>query len=488
VRFGVLPRMTHRYCLPLAAAAALVAAPAGPVVAQAAQSISASDKATGAKAHPQFVQEFGGQMRGPVADYVERVGRRIAVQSGLSGSERDFTVTLLDSPVNNAFAVPGGYVYVTRGLLALINDEAELASVLGHEVGHVAARHAAKRQQTSQITSVLAGLVGAVAGNSGLGSLVGRGAGAGAELITRGFSRTQEYQADDLGVLYLSRAGYDTGASADMLGLLAAQEALDARTTGRDGSVPTWASTHPNSLDRVARARKEARELGGTDRPRNRDAFLDAIDGLVYGDDPQKGYVQGQDFLLPVQRIAFPVPRGFTVDNGEQAVTVAGSGGRAIFAAAPAGRDLAEQVDRVFAGLSSAGVHHDAARTDQVGGVARAFAFGRANSNAGVLDVGVFVYRIGTDSYSIVTLTPDGRGVGPFQPLVEGMRRLSPAEAANVRPMRIRVVKVGAGDSVASLAARMAFSDYRTERFLTLNGLASDARLAPGQRVKLIVR
>ena len=166
--------------------AVALALPSAPVLAQA-QSISASDKRQGAEAHPQLVQQFGGAMKGPAADYVARVGRKIAVQSGLSGSERDFTVTLLDSPVDNAFAIPGGYVYVTRGLLSLMNDEAELASVLGHEVGHVAARHAAKRQKTATLTQVLAGVVGAVAGNSGMGDLVGKGAGLGADLITKEF-------------------------------------------------------------------------------------------------------------------------------------------------------------------------------------------------------------------------------------------------------------------------------------------------------------
>src|SRR4051812_9846875 len=116
-------------------ASLVLALPSGPVLAQA-QAISAGDKRSGAEAHPQLVQQFGGAMKGPTADYVTRVGRKIAVQSGLSNSERDFTVTLLDSPINNAFAIPGGYVYVTRGLLAAMNDEAELASVLGHEVGH----------------------------------------------------------------------------------------------------------------------------------------------------------------------------------------------------------------------------------------------------------------------------------------------------------------------------------------------------------------
>lgn len=109
------------------------------------RSISPSEKAQGQQAHPQFLQTFGGAYGGPQAEYVAQVGRRIAVQSGLSNSERDFTVTLLNSPISNAFAMPGGYVYVTRQLLALMNDEAELAAVLGHEVGHVAARHSSSR-------------------------------------------------------------------------------------------------------------------------------------------------------------------------------------------------------------------------------------------------------------------------------------------------------------------------------------------------------
>ena len=141
-----------------AAAVALTLTVSIPVASQAqtVRSISASDKATGAKAHPELLKQFGGAYKGPQAAYVERVGRRIAVQSGLSNSERDFTITLLDSPVNNAFAIPGGYVYVTRQLLALMNDEAELASVLGHEVGHVAARHSNKRNSTSTLGSILA--------------------------------------------------------------------------------------------------------------------------------------------------------------------------------------------------------------------------------------------------------------------------------------------------------------------------------------------
>lgn len=456
-----------------------------------AQAISAGDKRTGAEAHPQLVQQFGGAMKGPAADYVTRVGRKIAVQSGLSNSERDFTVTLLDSSVNNAFAIPGGYVYVTRGLLALMNDEAELASVLGHEVGHVAARHAAKRQQTATITQVLAGIVGAVAGNSGMGGLVGKGAGVGADLITKGFSRSQEYQADDLGVRYLARAGYDPLASADMLDLLGDQQSLEARVSGKSNSLPTWASTHPNSADRVARAKNKARETGGAGRGvRNSDALLDAVDGMVWGDDPSKGFAEGQEFKLPTQRLAFSVPRGFSINNADDAVTISGSGGQASFSGGRIGMGgLDDYITQTFSNLGARSAPGDI-RSGKANGIDFRYAFTSANSNAGQVDVGVFAYRpdSGSTAYHFVTLTRAGQGIGPFEPLVESMRRMSAAEAIGVRPLRLKVLKVKAGETTDTYARMMAFPDAQLDRFLVLNGLERGDTLRAGQRVKVILR
>lgn len=455
------------------------------------RAISASDKRTGAEAHPQLVQEFGGAMKGPAADYVTRVGRKISVQSGLSNSERDFTITLLDSPVSNAFAIPGGYVYVTRGLLALMNDEAELASVLGHEVGHVAARHSAKRQQTATLTQVLAGVVGAVAGNSGLGSLVGKGAGVGADLITKGFSRTQEYQADDLGVRYLANAGYDPLASSDMLAILGAQQSLEARISGKRNALPSWASTHPNSDDRVSRARGKAEATGAVGRgSRNRDALLDAVDGIAWGDDPAKGYVDGREFKLPSERLAFTVPSGYAIENTDAAVTISGSDGQASFAGARLGQSgLDGYIGQVFAGLSP-NIRYGEIRSGRAVGLDFRYAMGSGNSNAGPVDVGVFAYRpdSGTTAYQFVTITRSGQGIGPFQTLVESMRRMTPAEASGARPLKLKVVKVKAGDTVDSFARMMAFPDAPLDRFLVLNGLERDARLRAGDRVKIIVR
>lgn len=271
---------------PLLAAATLAIATASAGASPAAaQAISASDKALGARANPQLLAEFGGKYTGPQAAYVEQVGKRVAVQSGLSNATSDFTVALLDSPVENAFAIPGGYIYVTRQLLALMNSEAELASVMGHEVGHVAARHSASRNRTSTIGGVLAAVVGAAAGNGAAGQLAGTAARGAAQLYSLKYGRDQEYAADGLGVKYITAAGYDPYAAADMLAQLDAQSALTAETSGNATRLPSWASTHPNGADRVRRAAQLAEATGKPmiDPPPQDTNFLRRLDGLPYG-------------------------------------------------------------------------------------------------------------------------------------------------------------------------------------------------------------
>jgi predicted Zn-dependent protease len=254
---------------------------AAPVAAQ--QAISASDRQQGDAAHPQLVAEFGGAYTGPQAAYVARIGKQVAVQSGLSNAAGDFTVTTLNSPVENAFAIPGGYIYITRQLLALMNSDAELASVLGHEVGHVAARHAAGRNKRSTIGSVLAAAASMATGSD----LAGRAVGAGAQLYTLKYGRDQEYQADALGVRYMNAAGYDPYAAADILSALDASTGLAASGAGR--SQPTWMSSHPNSADRVRRAVQLAAATGKPEVTPPQDVrFLRMLDGLPYGD-PRQG-------------------------------------------------------------------------------------------------------------------------------------------------------------------------------------------------------
>ncbi len=461
---------------------------------QTATFISPQDKATGAKQHPELLAEFGGPYAGPQAQYVETVGRRIAVQSGLSNAQGDFTVTLLNSPVNNAFAIPGGYVYVTRQLMALMNDEAELAGVLGHEVGHVAALHGQRRQQAAQRNAIggalLQVLTGALLGDSGLAGVVQKGIGSGTQLLTLKFSRTQEYEADDLGIRYLASAGYDPKALSSMLASLAAQSSLDARVAGSARSMPEWASTHPDPASRVSRAAQRGAASGSTSATRNRDAFLNAVDGVLYGDDPKQGVIEGNRFRHPEMRLTFSAPSGYGMENGAAAVSVAGSGGQASFSTASYSGNLQTYVDSVFARLGGADAGAppagQVARTT-VNGLPVAWRTIRANSQSGQLDATVFAYDFGGGkAYHFLMLTPAGQGIGPFTTMVQSVQRLSAQEAAAIKPRRVDVVAVKADDTVQTLAKRMAFPDYQLDRFLAINALTANSVLRPGQRVKIV--
>ena len=456
-------------------------------------SISQQDKASGAKQHPELLKEFGGPYAGPQARYVETVGRRIAVQSGLSNAQGDFTVTLLNSPVNNAFAIPGGYVYVTRQLMALMNDEAELAGVLGHEVGHVAAQHGQRRQKTAQRNAIggalLQVLTGALLGDSGFAGLIQRGIGTGSQLLTLKFSRSQEYEADDLGIRYLASGGYDPRALSDMLASLAAQSNLDAQVAGSARSMPEWASTHPDPASRVDRAAREAQATRSTSTTRNRDVFLAALDGVLYGDDPKQGVIDGSRFRHPDLRLSFAAPSGFGMENGSDAVSIIGSGGQAQFGTAAYRGDLNPYIDSVFSALGDGkGVPGGAVSRTTINGIPAAWRTVRATSQSNQVDATVFAYDFGGGkAYHFLLLTPAGRGIGPFTSMVQSVQRLSAKDAAAIKPRRIDVVTVKAGDTVQSLSRRMAYSDLQLERFLTINALDANATLRPGQKVKIVI-
>lgn len=461
-----------------------------------ATSITASERQQGAEAHPQLMQEFGGAYGGSQAPYVARVGQAIAVQSGLSNARSDFTVTLLNSPVNNAFAIPGGYVYVTRQLMALMNDEAELAGVLGHEVGHVAAQHSKKRQSAATRNTIL-GVLGAVLGgaigdNGGLlgslGGLLQNNAMQVAQLATLGFSRSQELEADQLGVQYLKRAGYDPMALSSVLASLANQTVLEARVAGSDArAIPEWASTHPDPASRVRNAQTLAGRAGAGGM-RGADAFMAAVDGVLYGDDPAQGIVEGREFIHPDLRLRFAVPGGFAMQNGTSAVSISGNGGQAQFSTAAYSGNMNAYIASVFKDVGGkANLTPGTIQRTTVNGIPAHYSTARANTQSGQVDVTVFAYEFSPSSaFHFVTIAKAGGG-GVFNPMFNSLRRLSASEAAAIKPRRVDVVTAQRGDTVPSLARRMAYGDYQAERFQVLNGLGANSRLTPGQKVKLVV-
>lgn len=454
--------------------------------------ITQSEAQTGAEAHPQLLAEFGGAMTGPQAQYVQQVGQNIAVQSGLANARESFTVSVLNSPVNNAFAIPGGFVYTTRQLVTLMDNEAELAAVLGHEVGHVAARHSQRRQARSQQNTLLGAgaaiLSGILLGNSGIGQQIGQAALQGSQLLTLRFSRSQELEADALGIRYLNQAGYDPTAMGTVLASLAAQNALDARLQGRDDArLPEWASTHPDPASRVQEALSMAQGASGVT---NRDTFLTRIDGLLYGDDPEQGVIEGRQFIHPDMRLAFTAPQGFYMINGTRAVSINGQSGKAQLTLAPYGGNLENYVAKVFADLGGAQqqLRPQTIHRTTVNGLPAAYGTARVNSGQGEVDVVVFAYEFSNDrAYHFQVITQPG-GASAFTPMFNSMRRISAAEAANVVPRHLEIATVRSGDTIRTLANRMAYTDGQLERFLVLNSLDADDTLRIGQKVKLVVR
>lgn len=448
----------------------------------------------GAKYHPQFIAEFGGAMTGAHAQYVEQVGKNIAVQSGLGNARESFTVSLLNSPVHNAFAVPGGYIYTTRQLVTLMNNEAELAAVLGHEVGHVAARHSQRRQQAAQNNSIL-GVLGAIGsaillGDSGLGQTLSRTFMEGSQLLTLRFSRKQELEADDLGIEYLGRAGYDRRAMGTVLASLAAQNGLDARLQGRNASVPEWASTHPDPASRVQSALAKA-GAAGTGGVTNRDTFLTRIDGLLYGDDPAQGLIEGSTFIHPELRFAFTAPQGFYMVNGTRAVSIQGQGGQAQMTLAAYNGNLETYVRQQFTALggqNNANLAPQQIERRTINGLPAVYGVARVNNGRSQVDLVVYAYEFARDrAYHFVAIAPAGRAA-TFDPMFQSMRRITDREATSVVPKKVQVVTVARGDTVASLARRMAYPAAQEDRFRVLNALGSNASVTPGQKVKIVVR
>lgn len=465
-----------------------------PAAAQQVRYLDPQDVAEAQRENAQVIEELGGAETGRRAAYVESVGRRVAAFSGLANPAQQLHFTTLNSAVENAFSVPGGYVYITRQLMTLMGDESQLAFALGHEVGHIAGNHAHQREEVERELSwrvlpeiLLGRMIGGGYGNE----IALRGALA-AKLQTLSFSREQEYEADTLGMRYMMAAGYDPAGAAQLLASLARETALEARVQGRKNRrIPEWALTHPLSENRMQRALEEARDSGRLGNGvHNRDAFLSELEGIYVDDDPAQGVIDGPVFTHPDLRIQFRVPTGYLMSNGTYAVTIAGSAGKAQFSGGRYSGSLDDYIVGVFEQLTRGGAQLAIPRPvrTSINGMPAEMTTAHVNTNSGLVDVSVVAYQWDPQHvYHFVMLTSGGTGLGPFRPMVNSMRKITRAEAADIRPRIIHVVTVGPDDSLQSLANRMAYRDYKLDRFLTLNGLTANSRLVPGQKVKLVV-
>lgn len=452
--------------------------------------LNPQDVADAQREHAAVVQELGGAETGPRAAYVESIGRRVSAYSGVANPGQALHFTTLNSAVENAFSVPGGYVYVTRQLMGLMDDESELAFALGHEVGHIAANHAHAREAYARRSplGVFGQIVGAILGPGVMSSMLQNRA----RLDTLSFSRDQEYQADTLGMRYMISSGYDPAGATGILAALGRNTALQARVQGRTNrQTPEWASTHPYIGNRLQRAAQEARATGRMGSGiRNRNGFLNQLEGVFVDDDPAQGVIDGPTFTHPDLRIQFTVPQGYLMSNGAAAVTISGSAGKAQFGGGSYSGPLEQYVYRVYQELTRGRSQMQVPPPQRItiNGMPAAVTSARVNSQSGLIDASVVAYQWDANHvYHFVMLTQGGSGIGPFAPMVNSLRRITPGEASAIRPRVMHIVTIAPGDTVQSLASRMAYRDYKLDRFLSLNGLQANSTLVPGQKVKLVV-
>lgn len=447
----------------------------------------------GKQQHPAILQQNGGTHDDPkVTRYVDGLGQSLVANSELS--DYPFTFTVLDTPLVNAFALPGGYVYVTRGILAMVNSESALASVVGHEIGHVTARHSAKRYNNQMFAGLGTVLAGVFAGDSALTESLGQGA----QAYLMSYSRNQEYESDTLGIRYSSRAGYDPYAAADMLSSLDAEHKLQLLLANRAGEPEKsdFFSTHPNTQDRVTRAKSEATKtnISVNSRNRNQNAYFNILDGMRYGDDPKQGVINGREFIHPTMMLKFTAPENYALQNSSTAVVARGTGAAegslVLFSGASMeGMSLQEytettwkayEIENAIEGIQNVKVNN----MDAVTGYATI----TMQEKSYIARI-VAINHSGDNAYHFMMLTPQDK----YQSLSDGLQRMSysfdkisQSEADQIKGRQIQIVTVQNGDTIESIARYMAFETYKVERFIALNGLTQGQQLRTGQRLKLI--
>ncbi|MDJ0685928.1 MAG: M48 family metalloprotease [Alphaproteobacteria bacterium] len=441
----------------------------------------------GTREHPKLVAQFGGVYEDRrLQRYVDEIGRRTAA---FAEYEFPYRFTIVNSPIVNAFALPGGYVYVSRGLIALASNEAELASVIAHEIGHITARHTAERISQAQLAQVGVGLLGVLSGSGELAS----GAGQVAQLVLQGHSRDQELEADRLGIRYMTRAGYDPDGSVTFLATLREHSMFQAEFNGRPpGSVDEFdiLATHPRTIERVRLAQEQADAVVIDNPLVGRDAHMSAINGVLYGDDPREGVVDGLSFRHPDLRFAYDVPSGFVLRNSPQRVIATnGDGGAIVFdmARSRAGSPMDAYLTRNWA----AGVSLSEVERLQINGADAATASARGRGGDGQLVDARFVAIRGDGDrvFRLQFISPVDQTAAlseAYRRTTYSFRRLSRAEAEAIRGKRLITARTQQGDTVRALAGAMPFGEFNERAFRVLNDMTPGQPLPIGELVKII--
>jgi len=442
------------------------------------------EAAIGAQEHQKVAQQFGSFMRGPIEDYVASVGARVAANTERADIQYKFHV--IDSPIVNAFAIPGGYVYVSRGLLALANNEAELAGVLAHEVGHITARHAAERMSQGFLVGLGAAVLSAATNTAG----VSQAASLGSELYIKSYSRGQEHESDSLGVRYLARAGYDTTAMASFLNSLDQQTKLDAQLAGKKtGAGANYFSTHPVTAERVVKASAEAKKFPTSDGRINRESYLKKISGMTYGDSAEQGFVRGNNFYHTKMGFTFSVPEGNKIQNSQAAVASQHPNGTVIIFDQGRVKDPITPLS-YLQNIWLKDKQIGNAESITINGMRAATAAFSGNVQGKAANIRLVAIEWEPGTYFRFQMAIPKNVTSAFMDELKAttysFRRLSGSEKNRIQPQRIRLVTARGGDTQASLSAQMDVEQLKQEQFRVLNGLRAGESIIAGRQYKVI--
>jgi len=438
----------------------------------------------GAQAHEDVLKEYAALNNPALQAYVNEVGQQLAKQSHRPALDWHFTV--VDSPDVNAFALPGGYVYITRGLMAYLNSEAELAGVIGHEIGHVTARHGVRQQSTS----TAAGL-GAV-----LGSILvpGMNNQAGASLLqtlaqawTAGYGREHELESDRLGAEYLAKTGYNPQAMIDVIGVLKNQELFAAEQARRDGRQPRsyhgTFDTHPSNDTRLQKVVGAANQYTVANPREGRNDYLQKMAGVYFGDSPDQGLIRDNLLLHEKLGLAIQFPPGWRVQNRPDRV----------LALSPKGDALVElrqgpKHDKPLETLQKGVKLDDGARFDsgKLSGYPAAFAAGAQQGRPVVVAAVVFnesQYLIGGMAWDKAAYE---RERNALRGTINSFRAITPEERRTVRPYVLKLIPVQAGMTMASLAQQSPLGADAEIQLRLMNALYPSGEPKPGQLIKIV--
>ena len=452
---------------------------------------AAQEVEIGRKMHPQVLQQYGRYSDEALQAYVNDIGQRIAKVS--HRPDLQFTFTVLDSPEINAFALPGGYVYITRGIMAYLNSEAQLVAVLGHEVGHVTARHAVRQQSGATAAGVGATVIGILTGSGDLANVANM---AGTALV-RGYGRDMELEADAIGAEYLGRMGYRPEAMIDVVRLLKNQEMLEVQVARQEGREPRIYhgvfSTHPDNDTRLREVVSEARAADGPAeaRPDGREAYLQRIAGLPIGPSREQGVVRGSRFYHGTLGVTVAFPSGWTVQNQRTKVVATTPQKDALLQLSATAQPQNVQPRELLAKLQP-GVPLQQAEPLEIGGLNGYTAIARDVAlpwgNRGPARYAV-VYYNGL-AYVFMGATRLNAAMPATDPLflssIKTFRRLRDNEFSLAEPNRIRLIKATPQTRLEALASTSPIEKYPEERLRLLNDLYPDKEPVPGQWLKVV--